>query len=154
MRFKAVVFVVLKINALFESYNNLQKLMFYLPDLRLNLLILSKIRHMKKICILLFLFAFTTICYGQTKVKTDSLDFTKPQIVETACGECKFHLKGDDCDLAIRVNGRAYFVDGTNIDDHGDAHAKDGFCNSIKKAKVTGKIVKGRFKASSFQLLK
>ena len=109
---------------------------------------------MKKICILLFLFASTTICYGQTKAKTDSLDFTKPQIVETACGECKFHLKGDDCDLAIRVNGRAYFVDGTNIDDHGDAHAKDGFCNSIRKAKVTGKIVKGRFMASSFQLLK
>jgi hypothetical protein len=109
---------------------------------------------MKKICILLFLFAFTTICYGQNKLKADSLDFTKPQIVETACGECKFHLKGSDCDLAIRVNGRAYFVDGTNIDDHGDAHAKDGFCNSIRKAKVTGKIVKGRFKASSFQLIK
>jgi len=101
-----------------------------------------------------FLFIFSFVVYGQDKPKADSLDFSKPNIVETACGECKFHLKGDDCDLAIRVNGRAYFVDGTGIDDHGDAHAKDGFCNSIRKAKVTGKIVNGRFKSTSFKLIK
>ncbi|RZK80627.1 MAG: hypothetical protein EOO92_07365 [Pedobacter sp.] len=86
--------------------------------------------------------------------KKAATDFSKPQIVEAACGECKFGLKGEDCDLAIRVDGRAYFVDGTSIDDHGDAHAKDGFCNNIRKAEVTGKIEKGRFKATSFKLLK
>nr|MBC7614323.1 hypothetical protein [Pseudopedobacter sp.] len=48
----------------------------------------------------------------------------------------------------------AYFVDGTDIDDHGDAHADDGFCNAISKAKVKGEIVKGRFKATEFMLLK
>ena len=101
-----------------------------------------------------FLFIFSFVVYGQDKPKADSFDFSKPKIVETACGECKFHLKGDVCDLAIRVNGRAYFVDGTGIDDHGDAHAKDGFCNSIRKAKVTGKIVNGRFKSTSFKLIK
>ena len=109
---------------------------------------------MKTTLIAIVLFLFSVAVNGQGKLKTDSVDFSKPKIVETACGECKFHLKGEDCDLAIRVNGRAYFVDGTGIDDHGDAHAKDGFCNSIRKAKVTGKIVKGRFKSTSFKLIK
>ncbi len=71
-----------------------------------------------------------------------------------SCGTCKFGLPGKDCDLAIRINGKAYFVDGTNIDSHGDAHAADGFCNAIRKAEVQGEIVDKRFKATYFQLLK
>lgn len=51
------------------------------------------------------------------------------------------------------MNGKAYFVDGTGIDDHGDAHANDGFCNKIRKAKVQGEVVEGRFKARYFALL-
>jgi len=77
----------------------------------------------------------------------------KPIIVEASCGECNFGLKGKSCDLAVRINGRAYFVDGTSIDEHGDAHSKDGFCQAIRKAEVKGKIVKGRFKATYFKLL-
>ncbi|RKR09407.1 hypothetical protein C8C83_1037 [Flavobacterium sp. 90] len=78
----------------------------------------------------------------------------KPQIVETACGECQFGMKGKSCDLAVRIDGKPYFVDGTTIDEHGDAHAEDGFCNKIRKASVTGKVENGRFKATSFTLLK
>ena len=63
-------------------------------------------------------------------------------------------MKGKSCDLAVRIDGKAYFVDGTTIDEHGDAHAKDGFCNTIRKASVTGKVENGRFKATSFTLLK
>ena len=74
-------------------------------------------------------------------------------IVETACGECKFKLKGNDCELAVRINGTAYFVDGTSIDKHGDAHAADGLCNTIRSAKVSGSIVNNRFVATSFILL-
>jgi Family of unknown function (DUF6370) len=74
-------------------------------------------------------------------------------IAETACGQCKLNLPGKSCDLAVRINGKAYFVDGTAIDDHGDAHAKDGFCNSIRKAEVQGEIVDNRFKATYFKLL-
>ena len=77
----------------------------------------------------------------------------KPIIVEASCGECNFGLKGKSCDLAVRINGKAYFVDGTSIDEHGDAHSKDGFCQAIRKAEVKGKIVKGRFKATYFKLL-
>jgi hypothetical protein len=36
-------------------------------------------------------------------------------------------LKGYACDLAVRIDGKPYFVDGTSIDSHGDAHAEDGF---------------------------
>ena len=56
--------------------------------------------------------------------------------VEAACGECQFGLPGSGCDLAVRIDGVAYFVDGTSIDDHGDAHAQDGFCNAIRFADV------------------
>jgi len=77
----------------------------------------------------------------------------KSQIVEVSCGECQFGLKGKGCDLAVRIDGKAYFVDGTKIDDHGDAHAKDGFCEAIRKAEVTGTIVNNRFQVTSFTLL-
>lgn len=77
----------------------------------------------------------------------------KRQVVEASCGQCNFKLPGKGCALAVRINGVAYFVDGTGIDDHGDAHAADGFCKAIKRAEVKGKIVNGRFKAKYFKLI-
>lgn len=74
--------------------------------------------------------------------------------VETACGQCKFGLEGKSCDLAVKIDGKAMFVDGTGIDDHGDAHDNDGFCNSVRKANVQGEIINGRFKVIYFKLLK
>lgn len=78
----------------------------------------------------------------------------KIQIVEAACGECRFKLEGKGCDLAVRVNGKAFFVDGTDIDSHGDAHAKDGFCNAVRKAEVQGELVNNRFRVTYFKLLR
>ena len=81
-------------------------------------------------------------------------DKSKPiQTVEAACGQCQLGLPGKTCDLAIRINGKAYFVDGIHIDSLGDAHAKDGFCNAIRKAKVQGELVNNRFKATYFVLV-
>ena len=99
--------------------------------------------------------AIANLSFGQDKkVKTTSKATEINQVVEVACGQCQFRLKTQKgCDLAIRIDGKAYFVDGTDIDDHGDAHAKDGFCNAIRKAQVKGEIVKGRFKATEFKLL-
>jgi hypothetical protein len=86
--------------------------------------------------------------------KASQVDSLKPLLtVEASCGQCKFGLQGKGCSLAVRIDGKAYFVDGTAIDSHGDAHADDGFCNAIRKAKVQGKVVDNRFKASYFQLL-
>lgn len=76
------------------------------------------------------------------------------QEVEIACGECMFKMPGKGCNLAIRIGGIGYFVDGRDIDDFGDAHADDGFCNAISKAKVTGEIKDKRFKEKSIQLIK
>ena len=97
--------------------------------------------------------AFTAI--GQQKeAKQSPPDPTKKtRIVEAACGECQFGLDGKTCDLAVRIDGKSYFVDGTHIDSHGDAHSKDGFCNAIRKAEVQGEIVQGRFQVSYFKLL-
>jgi hypothetical protein len=83
----------------------------------------------------------------------DKKEVLKPQIVEVSCGQCQFGMKGKSCDLAVRIDGKSYFVDGTKIDDHGDAHAKDGFCETIRKAEVTGTIMNDRFKVTTFTLL-
>ena len=77
------------------------------------------------------------------------------QIVDASCGQCQFGITGKaGCDLAVRIDGKSYFVDGTSIHDHGDAHADDGFCEAIRQAEVKGEIVNGRFKAESFTLVK
>jgi len=111
---------------------------------------------MKYLIITLFFGISALAALGQTKdTKQDATDSTqKIQIVEAACGECQLGLPGKSCDLAVRINGKAYFVDGTAIDSHGDAHAKDGFCNAIRKAEVKGEIVNNRFKATYFKLIK
>ena len=104
----------------------------------------------------LFTFLLSNLLFlaasAQTSARPDSTK--KIQVVEASCGECQFHLPGKGCELAVRINGHAYFVDGTSIDDHGDAHAKDGFCESIRKAEVQGEIVNNRFKATYFKLIK
>ena len=78
----------------------------------------------------------------------------KKQIVEVACGQCQFKMKDKKgCDLAVRMGGKSYFVEGTHIDDHGDAHSEEGFCNAVRKAEVTGTIKGDKFVATSFKLL-
>ena len=102
---------------------------------------------MKKTIVATFLFFAVAISAQEKKEEI------KPQIVEAACGQCQFDMKGNGCDLAVRIDGKTYFVDGTTIDSHGDAHADDGFCAKIRKAEVVGKIVDNRFKVTSFKLL-
>jgi len=102
---------------------------------------------MKNIIIATFLF-FTVTLSAQDKKETP-----KTMIVEASCGQCQFGMKGYACDLAVRIDGKSYFVDGTSIDSHGDAHAADGFCAAIRKAEVSGTVVQDRFVATSFKLL-
>ena len=74
--------------------------------------------------------------------------------VEASCGQCNFGLtEPPGCDLAVRISGAAYFVDGSHIDDHGDAHAERGMCNAIRRAEVRGEVIKGRFVATHFTLI-
>ena len=106
----------------------------------------------------LFCIAFSFATMGLTaQTKTDvsvKNPKNKVQVVEASCGTCNFNMKGAGCLLAVRINGKAYFVDGTSLDDHGDAHAEDGFCEVIRKAEVQGSVVNDRFKVTYFKLLK
>jgi hypothetical protein len=74
-------------------------------------------------------------------------------IVEASCGQCQLGLDGEGCSLAVRIGDTSYFVDGTGLDDHGDAHGDEGMCNCIRRAKVSGDVVDGRFVATQFELL-
>jgi hypothetical protein len=110
---------------------------------------------MKYILFLFITFAISNSCFAQVKVsQTNMVDTTKPiKVVEVSCGQCQFKMAGNGCNLAVRIKGKSYFVDGTSIDEHGDAHADDGFCKAIRKAEVQGNIVKNRFVATYFKLL-
>jgi hypothetical protein len=83
----------------------------------------------------------------------DKKDNSKIKMVEASCGQCQFGMEGKSCDLAVRIDGKSYFVEGTNIDSHGDAHADDGFCTSIRKAEVIGEIKDNKFVVTRFKLL-
>lgn len=96
---------------------------------------------------LLFLFLFGILACSQPKEKTF--------ITDASCGQCKFGLENQNgCDLAIKIDGKAYFVDGAHIDDFGDAHDKKiGFCNVVRKVSVTGKLENERFKATTVKIV-
>lgn len=99
---------------------------------------------MKKILLLsIFMIAFS--CGNKKENK---------QVAEISCGQCQFDLEGDGCSLAVKINDTAYFVEGFDIDDFGDAHdEKKGFCEVIRKGEITGKIEDGKFVASSIKLI-
>lgn len=100
------------------------------------------------------MFFFITVSAQNKQVYSANVDTTKKLfLVDAACGECQFKMKGNGCNLAIRMKGKDYFVDGTSIDDHGDAHSDDGFCNSIRKAQIQGDTSNNRFKVIYFKLL-
>ncbi len=97
---------------------------------------------------------FTITAFAQTAEIISVPDATKPiQTVEVSCGKCKLGLPGKTCDMAVRIDGKAYYADGANIDSFGDAHAHDGMCNAIRKADVQGELVDNRFKISYIKLL-
>ena len=80
---------------------------------------------------------------------------SEKQIVELSCGQCQFGLTSEKgCDLAARIDGKTYFVDGADIDDFGDAHDEEiGFCEVIRTAELEGEIIDGRFKVSNVKML-
>lgn len=109
---------------------------------------------MKSICLLITFHFIAVLSFAQDNKVVISIPDPgkKIQSVKASCGQCMFGMTGGDCTLAIKIKGKNYFVEGTGIDDHGDAHAKDGFCNKVRKADVQGKIVEGKFHATYFKL--
>jgi len=93
-------------------------------------------------------------CATETEVAAGpAITIDTPREVEASCGECNFDMPGSGCDLAVRIDGHAYLVEGTSIGEHGDSHADDGLCNAVRKARVTGHSEGNKFVATSFELL-
>ena len=86
-----------------------------------------------------------------TKINEDG---TIKGLVLASCGMCNFGMRNKSCSLAIQINEKGYDVKGTKIDDHGDSHAHNGFCNAVRIAEVSGKIKKNKFIADTFVLQK
>lgn len=104
---------------------------------------------MKKIITVAFFLIGAASMNAQEK-KTEQ----KTQVVEASCGQCQFGMKDKPgCDLAVRIDGKSYFVEGTDINKHGDAHAHDGFCSAIRQAEVIGEVKDDKFVVSHFKLL-
>ena len=75
------------------------------------------------------------------------------QTVEVGCATCIFQMEGVvGCKLAVRIDGHPYLVTGSDIDDHGDAHAPDGLCNAARRARVEGEIDGDRYVATKIAL--
>ena len=74
--------------------------------------------------------------------------------VLVSCGMCNFLTEDNDCSLSIKIGKNTFAVKGVNIDDHGDSHARDGYCNVIKKTYVEGIIRKNEFLPTKMDVAK
>ena len=106
------------------------------------------------ISIMIFAFSFQIVeagCGGGSSSRVHSTE--KKGLVETvpnnnylegnvliSCGMCNFMNGQNNCSLAIKVGRDVLSVEGIGIDEHGDSHAKDGYCNVIKKVYVEGRV--------------
>ena len=68
-----------------------------------------------------------------------------------SCGMCNFMNGDNDCALTIKVGQSVLSLKDVGIDDHGDSHAKDGYCNVIKKVYVEGRVRGKTFKANKME---
>jgi hypothetical protein len=108
------------------------------------------------VCICLTLVACDSPPRNQASIspKTNQMSNTiVNERLEVSCGQCQFGMQAAGCDLAVRIGGQSYFLDGTSIDDHGDAHSETGFCNCIREATVSGKLQGDRLVVEKFELL-
>lgn len=108
-------------------------------------------RHVLRVMLPCILLASTAGC--EPSDTPAGVSTQASSIVDAACGQCKFGLAGGGCELAVRVDGNAYFVTGPSIFDLGNPHAEDGMCLVVRRAQVTGEVVDDRYVASSFELL-
>ena len=64
--------------------------------------------------------------------------------IEAGCAMCIYQMPGiEECVLAVRWDDRDWLVDGSGIDDHGDAHAPDGLCLVARPGKMIATATEG-----------
>ncbi|WP_241154715.1 MULTISPECIES: DUF6370 family protein [Amniculibacterium] len=94
----------------------------------------------------LFLMLFSVMLFAQKKLDK--------QVVESGCGMCIYNMKSDKgCAIAVKIDGKPYYVEGVSKKSLGDAHADDGYCNITKKALVSGELKNNKFYATSFSFV-
>lgn len=97
---------------------------------------------MKNVLVLAMIF-FSAAVFGQKSINN--------KVVDAACKMCQFNLKSEKgCAVAVKIDGKVYDVEGVDKKSLGDAHADDGYCNMMKKARVSGQIKGGKFFATKF----
>ncbi len=85
-------------------------------------------------------------------VNTIAENGTVSGLVLASCGMCNFSMKSQkDCNLAIQIGEKSYLVQGVKMSELGDPHAKDGMCNAVRVANVTGNVKNDVFLADSFE---
>lgn len=107
---------------------------------------------MKKIILLLLFIPLGS--FGQEKLK-NKLNFNPDSVVikaKASCGICMFDMQGEQCELAIQYNNSKYYVKGAKIDDYGDAHSTEGFCNAILDVTIQGEINNNKFLLTFFKV--
>tara|TARA_S200000501_G_scaffold379024_1_gene446660 strand:+ start:47687 stop:48082 length:396 start_codon:yes stop_codon:yes gene_type:complete len=57
-----------------------------------------------------------------------------------SCGMCNFFTEDKTCAVSVKIGRDVFKVHGVDINDHGDSHAVNGYCNVIKRAYVNGKL--------------
>ena len=105
---------------------------------------------MKKLLALLIFIPLVSFGQNTLKEKTE-INLVK---AEAACGICMLNMQGEECELAVKIKDSKYYVIGTGIDDHGNAHSKKGFCNAIRKAEIQGKVINNKYHITYFELVK
>ena len=100
---------------------------------------------MKKL-LSVFLMLISIAAFSQKKLNN--------QVVESGCGMCMYDMKSDKgCAIAVKIDGKPYYVEGVSKKSLGDAHAEDGYCKMTKKAMVTGELKNNKFYAKSFKFV-
>ncbi len=86
-------------------------------------------------------------CTGES-TEQESDPHASTMTVEVGCASCTYEMEGvEDCELAARIDGKAYLVELEGFDAHGS-----GLCAGTKTAVVTGAIEGDRFHATSLEL--
>ena len=100
----------------------------------------------------------TKVAVGHTNhelVSKLSNDGVVSGFVLASCGMCNFGMDSKaGCSLAIKIGESTYQIKGTSIDDHGDSHAKDGFCSAVRVASVVGNVKDNICFVESFEIVK
>lgn len=106
----------------------------------------------KRLLTLALLVSF--VCFGQETIKNNLKFNPNLSIIKAkaSCGICMFDMQGEKCELAVQFNDSKYYVEGADIDDYGDAHSDEGFCNAIIDVSIQGEIINNTFLLTFFKV--